>query len=177
GVITAVPFAKAAYECGVKAIAVHARFAGQGHGGTADWDVIKQVKEAVPELPVLGNGDVKTPQDAKRMLDETGCDGAMVGRAALGHPWLFGQMAYYLETGELLPDPTRSERAALALEHARRTREHSWMPERKIVLELRGQLSKYQLNDPGTMHIRNRLVRVESFAEVEAILLEVIEQG
>ena len=175
GVITAVPFAKAAYECGVKAIAVHARFAGQGHKGAADWDVIRQVKEAVPELPVIGNGDVKTPQDAKRMLEETGCDGAMVGRAALGQPWLFAHMEHYLKTGDLLPQPTRRERALLALEHARRTLATSWMPERKIVLELRGQLSKYQLNEPGTMHIRNRLVRVENFAEVETILLEVIE--
>ena len=89
GVVSAVPFARAAEAAGAKAVAVHARFAGQGHGGDADWDVIAAVKAATSAMPIIGNGDVHSSADALRMLEQTGCDGVMVGRAALGRPWLF----------------------------------------------------------------------------------------
>lgn len=171
GVITAVPFAKAAESVGVKAVAVHARFAGQGHGGSADWDVIRQVKEAVDTMPVIGNGDVHSGEDALRMLDETGCDGVMVGRRALGQPWIFSHIEHYLRTGETLPHPTRTERAALALKHARYTLESTNMPSKQAVLELRGQISKYKLDEPGSVTIRNQIVRVSTLEELEAILL------
>jgi nifR3 family TIM-barrel protein len=94
GVVTAIPFAKAAEEVGARAIAVHARFARQGFNGDADWDIIRQVKETVSSIPVIGNGDVMTPQDAKRMIDLTGCDGVMIGRGALGRPWIFRHVAH-----------------------------------------------------------------------------------
>src|SRR5689334_1005282 len=92
--LTAVEFARAAEKAGVKAIAVHARTAQQGFTGTANWDIIRQVKEAVQDMPVIGNGDVQTADNAIRMFTETGCDGVMIGRAALGNPWVFHHMAH-----------------------------------------------------------------------------------
>lgn len=173
GVVTALPFAMAAEAVGARAVAVHARFAGQGHSGEADWDVIAAVKDAVRHMPIFGNGDVHSGADAQRMLEHTGCDGVMIGRAALGQPWLFGHIAHYLETGVALPEPSRRERALLALRHARLTLETTRLPERVAVLEMRGQISKYQLDRPGSRRLRNRIVRIESFAELESILLDV----
>ena len=106
--INAVEFAKMAESCGVAAVAVHGRTREQYYSGKADWDIIRQVKEAV-SIPVWGNGDVFTPEDAKRMKEETGCDGIMVARGAKGNPWLFKRILHYLETGELLPPPTAEE--------------------------------------------------------------------
>ena len=174
GVVTAVPFARAAEAVGAKAVAVHARFAGQGHGGAADWDVIAAVTDAVRDMPIIGNGDVHDGADARRMLDETGCHGVMIGRAALGRPWLFRHIATYLETGVQLAEPTRAERAAIALRHAQLTLETTHLPERIAVLEMRGQISKYQLDAPGSRRIRNRLVRIETYRQLECILREVM---
>ncbi len=174
GVVTAIPFARAAEACGVQAIAVHARFAGQGHTGCADWDVIRRVKETVQHIPIIGNGDVIDGVSAKRMLDETGCDAVMIGRAALGKPYLFRQVSHYLETGETLPDPPREERAKLALEHARRVVDTTWMRTESAVKELRGQLSKYALDEEGSVIIRNQLVRATTPEEIEAILQSVM---
>ena len=176
GVVTAIPFARAAEECGVQAIAVHARFAGQGHTGYADWDVIRRVKETVTTMPVIGNGDILVPQDAARMLEETGCDGVMVGRGALGRPWIFRYIAHYLETGDLLPEPTRAERAQIALDHARRYVETVHVREAAAILELRGQISKYRLDDDNSVTLRNQIVRVSSLEELEGILVPLVEQ-
>ena len=172
GVVTAVPFAVAAEAVGAQAVAVHARFAGQGHGGAADWDVIAAVKDAVRAMPIIGNGDVLTPEDARRMLDRTACDAVMVGRAALGRPWLFRQIATFLETGLSLPDPSRGQRARIALRHAQLTLATTHLPEHVALREMRGQISKYKLDAPGSRRIRNRLVRIDSYAELESILLE-----
>ena len=177
GVVTAVPFAVAAEAVGAQAVAVHARFAGQGHGGAADWDVIAAVKDAVRQMPIIGNGDIHTGEDAQRMLGATGCDAVMVGRAALGRPWLFQQIAAYLETGLSLPEPSRAERARIALRHAELTLETTDLPEHVAVREMRGQISKYKLDAPGAVQVRNRLVRIESYDELESILLEVAETG
>lgn len=173
GVVTAVPFAKAAEGVGAKAVTVHARFAGQGHGGDADWDIIAAVKDAVTAMPIIGNGDVHSGADAARMLEQTGCDGVMVGRAALGRPWLFHHIEQYLATGIELPEPTRADRARIALRHAQLTLETTYLPERTAILEMRGQISKYRLDVPGSRQVRNRLVRIESFSDLESILLEV----
>ncbi len=170
GMVTAIPFAKAAEDVGARAIAVHARFAKQGFNGDADWDIIRQVKENVRTIPVIGNGDVTTPQAAARMLALTGCDGVMIGRGALGRPWIFRHIAHYLETGELLPEPTRAERARIALRHAQLTLTYSIADEKRTVLELRGQLSKYALDEVGSVHIRNQLVRAETMDDIERIL-------
>ena len=171
GVVTAVPFAKAAEEVGAQAVAVHARFAGQGHGGDADWDVIAAVKDATLEMPIIGNGDVRSGADALRMLEQTGCDGVMAGRGALGRPWLFHHIEHFLATRIELPEPSRAERARIALRHAQLTLQTTALPEQRAILEMRGQISKYRLDAPGSRQVRNRLVRIESYAELESILL------
>ena len=126
-------------------------------------------------MPVIGNGDVREPQDALRMLERTGCDGVMVGRGALGRPWLFSQITHYLRTGELLPEPDRAERAAIALRHAELTlRYNTTMPEVPAVHQMRKQLSKYALDEPGSVHIRNQLVRINTMADIEAIVMPII---
>ncbi|MEP7289170.1 MAG: tRNA dihydrouridine synthase DusB [Chloroflexota bacterium] len=173
--LTAVEFARAAENVGVQAIAVHARTAEQGFTGTANWDIIRQVKAAVTNIPVIGNGDVDNAADAARMFAETGCDGVMIGRAALGRPWLFHQIAHELRTGEVLPAPTSRERAMIALRHARLTIETTGLPERQAILELRGQITKYHLGVHGAAEMRQQLVRVESLADIEAILAPVAE--
>ncbi len=170
GIVTAIPFAQAAERVGAKAIAVHARFAGQGHQGDVDWDVIRNVKNTVENLPVIGNGEIKSAQDAQRMMQATGCDGVMIGRAALGRPWIFHQIAHYLRTGEQLPDPPRHERARIALRYAELNAQYSVLPEEMFVLQMRKQLSKYALDEPGTVAIRNQLVRVETMRDIEAVL-------
>ncbi|MBI5670047.1 MAG: tRNA dihydrouridine synthase DusB [Chloroflexi bacterium] len=176
GDVTAIPFARAAEQAGVQAIAVHARFARQGFQGDADWDIIRQIK-AMVNIPVIGNGDVTDTHSAARLLRLTGCDGLMIGRAALGQPWIFRHIAYELQTGEALPEPTRAERAAIALEHARRTvADATTCPEQVVVRELRGQLTKYALDEPGSVAVRNQLVRAETLADIEYILLPLAEE-
>lgn len=170
GVVTAVPFAKAAEEVGAKAVAVHARFAKQGHTGDADWDVIRDVKRVTRTMPIIGNGDVRSGNDALRMVQRTGCDGVMVGRGALGRPWIFSQIAHYLQTGETLPEPPIAERARIALRHAQLTLETTYLPEKPAVMELRGQISKYNLDEVGSVRVRNQIVRIESYQELERIL-------
>ena len=175
GEVTAIPFARAAEQCGVAAIAVHGRFAQQGFQGEADWDVIRQIKELV-SIPVIGNGDVTDAQSAARMLALTGCDGVMLGRAALGRPWIFRHIAHALSTGEELQEPTRGERAALALRHAHLSVQTSHLPEKVAVWELRGQLTKYDLDVPGTVAVRDALLRTESLAQIEDVLLPLVEE-
>ncbi len=173
--ITAIEFARAAEQAGVQAIAVHARFASQGFTGTANWDIIRQVKETV-KIPVIGNGDVLDADDARRMFEQTGCDGVMLGRGALGRPWIFHHIAHALRTGETLPDLTPAERAAAALRHAQLTIETTLSDEKLAIRELRGQIVKYALGVPGAAAMRDALVRAETLADVEAILLPVLER-
>jgi tRNA-dihydrouridine synthase B len=115
--INAVEIAKIAEQAGAKSVAVHGRTAKQMYTGQADWDIIKAVKQAV-KINVVGNGDITSPQKAAEMLKHTGADGVMIGRGALGNPWIFRQVAHYIETGELLPGPTAEERIRVALRHA-----------------------------------------------------------
>lgn len=168
--ITAVEFARVAEQAGVKAIAVHARTASQGFTGKADWDIIRQVKETVRDIPVIGNGDVKNAEDAARMFKMTGCDGIMIGRAALGSPWIFQQIAYEMQTGEKWEPPTAREIATVALRHARLAVETTMIGERQTLFELRGQLTKYHLGVPGAAAVREQLVHVETLKDVERVL-------
>jgi tRNA-dihydrouridine synthase B len=172
---TAVPFARAAEDAGVKAIAVHWRFAEQGFSGAPSWDVIAAVKQAVRSIPVIGNGDVKNADDAHRMFAETGCDGVMIGRAALGNPWIFRDIVAELSGHPKPASPTAQERAQMALDHARLTMETSALRPRQAIMELRGQLSQYHLGMYGAAQIRQRLVHVETLEDIEAVLGPIAE--
>lgn len=114
--ITAVELARLAEAAGVAAVTVHGRTRDQLYSGSADWGIIEQVKAAV-SIPVIGNGDVRSGKDAARLLEQTGCDGVMIGRAAMGNPWLYREVVHYLDTGEILPPPTPVERISIAVRH------------------------------------------------------------
>ncbi|MHC5228873.1 tRNA dihydrouridine synthase DusB [Enterococcus sp. LJL99] len=115
----AVENALAAEKAGASAIAMHGRTRVQMYEGNANWDVLKEVKQQLT-IPFMGNGDVRTPEDAKRMLEYVGADGVMIGRAALGNPWMIKRTKHYLETGELLPEPTAPEKIEIAKLHLQR---------------------------------------------------------
>lgn len=170
---TAIEFARAAEAAGVQLIAVHWRYASQGFRPyPVDWSIIREVKAAVETIPVLGNGDVHNATDVERMLDETGCDGVMIGRAAVGNPWIFRQIAHHLHTGEPLARPSVSVRAEAALELARIMVATDDYPEEKSVLQLRGRLYPYfDEQDAGYEALYHRLVRVTTLAEIESLLL------
>ncbi|HLJ57871.1 MAG TPA: tRNA dihydrouridine synthase DusB, partial [Chthonomonadaceae bacterium] len=159
--------AKRLEEAGARAFALHARFAVQRHTGAADWELIRQLKAAV-ESPVVGNGDIKAPQDAARMLAETGCDGVMIGRAAIGNPWLIRDTVHYLRTGRLLPPPTIEERIAAALTHicdlARSCGEE------RAVRHLRGQLCHYVPSFRGIARLREEIYGACTIEAVDAAL-------
>ncbi len=117
--ILAVENALAAQEAGANALAMHGRTRKQLYTGHADWNILHDVAQKLT-IPFMGNGDVRTPQDAKRMLDEVGADAVMIGRAALGNPWIIKQTSHYLETGELLAEPDATEKIKVAKEHLHR---------------------------------------------------------
>lgn len=166
---TGIDFARRAQDAGAQAIAVHARYANQGFTGSADWSIIRRVKDVVT-IPVIGNGDVETVEDAKRMRDETGCDAVMVGRAAMGNPWLFGDIAHYLETGEHRPTPTLSERIEGALFHLKTMAADPAVGEERAVKEMRGQITHYFKGFPGVSALRALLVTAKTIAEIENLL-------
>ncbi len=166
---TGIDFARRAQDAGAATIAVHARFASQGFTGEADWSIIRRVKDVVT-IPVIGNGDVETPEDAKRMMDETGCDAVMVGRAAMGNPWLFGDIKHYLETGERRPPPSLSARIDAALFHLKTMAATPGVGEERAVKEMRGHLTHYFKGFPGVAALRGQVVQATTIAHVEDIL-------
>lgn len=165
-------------DAGAQMITLHARFAKQGFEGEANWQLIRDLRESV-QVPLVGNGDIKTAHDAIRMMDETGCDGVMVGRAAISNPWAMAKIHAGL-TGQPEPlDPTLDERIAVAIEHSKLMVQHESdadSSEKPEVIELRGiralrgQLPLYIKGYPGAPSIRGKLSRVESVAELEDIL-------
>ena len=165
--VNAVEIAKIAEANGASAVAVHGRTREQYYSGKADWDIIKQVKAAV-NIPVIGNGDVFTPQDAKNLFEHTGCDAIMVGRGAQGNPWIFKRILHYLETGELLPEPTGEERVEKALRHAQMLIDYKG--EYIGVREMRKHMAWYMKGMPGAAELRGKLNYAENMAELEALL-------
>ncbi|MCW3096016.1 MAG: tRNA-U20-dihydrouridine synthase [Chthonomonadaceae bacterium] len=154
-------------EAGAAAFALHARFAVQGHTGDADWNLIREIKQAVSK-PVVGNGDIKCPQDAARMFAETGCDGVMIGRAAIGNPWIVRDTVHYLRTGDLLPPPSLEERIEAAMIHVTDLAET--LGEVRAVRHLRGQLPHYFRGYHGVARVREAIHAAETIAAVRAVL-------
>lgn len=161
--VNAVEIAKIAESCGVAAVAVHGRTREQYYSGKADWDIIRQVKEAV-KIPVIGNGDVDGPLAAKRLVEETGCDGIMIGRGAQGNPWIFREVREYLETGILPVKPTLEEKRELILRHAALQLEYKG--EYTGVREMRKHLSWYTVGLPNSARFRNAINAVERMEDL-----------
>lgn len=160
--VNAVEIAKIAESCGVSAVAVHGRTREQFYSGKADWDIIRQVKEAV-KIPVIGNGDIFTPEDAKRMLEETGCDGLMIARGAKGNPWIFSRTLHYLETGELLPPPDRNQIKETLLRHAQL--QIQFKGEYLGIREMRKHLAWYTAGLPHSSALRNDVNQAETWEQ------------
>ncbi len=170
--INAVEIAKIIEKAGAKAVAVHPRTRSQGYTGKADWSIIKQVKESV-KIPVIGNGDVKSCYDAKRMMEETGCDAVMIGRGVLGNPWLIKECVDYLEK-ETIPTPISLEDRINMLE-----RHFNLLLETKndklALLEIRSHAAWYLKGISGTSEYKNRLFQTKTKEEFQLLLKELGE--
>ncbi|ANB57697.1 TIM-barrel, nifR3 family protein [Anoxybacillus sp. B7M1] len=171
--IYAVENAQAVERAGGKAVAVHGRTRVQMYEGKADWNIIKQVKEAV-NIPVIGNGDVQTPQDAKRMLDEIGVDGVMIGRAALGNPWMIYRTVRYLETGELIPEPSVREKIDVCILHLDRL--IALKNEHIAVKEMRKHAAWYLKGVRGNARVRNAINECNTREELVSLLRQFVEE-
>lgn len=169
--INAVELAKQVVAAGAVAVTVHGRTRNQFYSGEADWEIIKKVKAAV-DVPVIGNGDIRSPQDAARMLEQTGCDGVMIGRAAMGNPWLFKQTVHYLNTGELLPPPTSEERIAVALRHLEMIVADKG--EFIGVSEMRKHAAWYTKGFRGAANLRQRINQAKTVDELKMVLQSAI---
>lgn len=175
-------------DVGAQLITLHARFAKQGFEGEADWRLIEQMREAV-SVPLIGNGDVKTPEDAERMFSLTGCDGVMVGRAAISNPWALARICAAVSCRQLPQEPTLGERVEVALEHLRLMIRHeadapSWeealasptyaQAEIWACRHLRGQIPMYIKGAHGAAQLRDKLTKCSAYSEVEDLLLEFV---
>ena len=165
--VNAVEIAKIAENAGAAAIAVHGRTREQYYAGTADWDIIRQVKEAV-SIPVIGNGDVDSPEKAEALVRETGCDGIMIGRAVQGNPWLFSRILHYQKTGEILPKPELEEVKEMILRHAKMQLEYKG--NYTGMREMRKHVAWYTTGMPHSASVRRMVNEVESYEQLEELV-------
>ena len=165
--INAVEVAKVIEEAGASAITVHGRTRAQGYSGNADWNIIKQVKEAV-KIPVIGNGDVTSAEKAKEMLEYTGCDAVMIGRGVLGNPWLINECVTYLETGVIPSRPSSKEKIEMLKRHYKLLVDST--SEKQAILEIRTHALWYIKGMPKSAYIKNEICKTKNSEDLFKIL-------
>ena len=170
--VYAVENAQAIERAGGAAVSLHGRTREQLYTGTANWDIIRDVKQAV-SIPVIGNGDVFTPEDAKSLLDHTGADGVMIGRGALGNPWMLYRTVHYLTTGELLPEPDPGEKIRIALVHLDRLVDLKGEPQ--AVREMRKHLAWYLKGLPNAHKVKDAIMEQAAREDVERMLTDYVQ--
>ena len=161
--INAVEFAKMAEASGAQAITIHGRTRAQYYSGTADWDIIEEIKNVV-KIPVIGNGDIVTIEDAINIRKKTGCDAIMIGRGAQGNPWIFNRINHYMKTGEILPEPTAEEKIRTAIKHFNLAIKEDG--EYVAVREMRKHLGWYLKGMKKSARLRDEINKLESADEV-----------
>ena len=172
--VNAAEIARIAEEAGAAAVAVHGRTREQYYSGKADWDIIRQVKEAV-SIPVIGNGDILTAGDVKEMKQQTGCDGFMIGRGAQGNPWIFRQILHCLDTGEELPRPDIREVSDMILRHARA--QIAFKGESMGIREMRKHAAWYTSGYKNSAKLRGKINEVETYGQLEELFRSVSEMA
>lgn len=170
--INAPEIAEIAEKNGAAAIAVHGRTREQYYGGQADWNVIKEIKNKV-SIPVIGNGDIDSPEKAEEMLNYTNCDAVMIGRAAEGNPWIFKRVVHYLDTGEIIPEPSLKEKLDVALKHLYMLVDYKG--EYIGVREMRRHLGKYIKGMPHCAEARVLINKAETKEDMKVLLEELAE--
>ncbi|MBC8180336.1 tRNA dihydrouridine synthase DusB [candidate division KSB1 bacterium] len=165
--INAYEVARILEQCGIKAITIHPRTRAQQFGGRSDWDVITKIKNIV-SIPVIGSGDIQSAQDAKKMLDETGCDLVMIGRGALGNPWIFKQANYFLKTGQHLPEPNLTERLKVILNHFDDKIKMSGP--QSAMFEMRKHFAWYVKGLPGCTDLKVELFKLKNIDDIRNTL-------
>jgi tRNA-dihydrouridine synthase B len=159
-------------DAGIAALTIHGRTRAQLYKGQADWTLIARIKENPRiRIPVFGNGDIESPEKAREYRDRYGVDGIMIGRAAIGYPWIFREIKHYLDTGEYLPPPTIEQRCSAIRDHL--TRSLEWKGPVVGILEMRRHYTNYLKGFPHIKEFRNQLVQLKTIEEIETVLLEV----
>lgn len=172
--INAVEFAKTLEQTGISAIAIHGRTRSQMYSGQADWDIIKQVKKAV-SIPVIGNGDVKCPEDCKAMYEQTNCDLVMIGRGSYGKPWIFHEVKHYLETGQKLPEISLEEKMSVMLRHGRMLCKYKG--EKQGMKEMRKNVAWYIKGLPGSARMRGDCGLLNQYSDLEIMAQQILLRG